>query len=147
MLYQYKSKQDIPMTKSLLYLNIDTCVLNLLSVFYINFLPKVARKKYVAHSLPWELFGALFLMFNSFPCWEIITQIYVIIITIKSMICHSMQCPPYCSNFPVLKWNKQSSWGSPTEHGKLFALKCIYSETGKGLEKCWKWEWGYVIDI
>ncbi len=33
MLYQYKSKQDIPMTKSLLYLNIDTGVLNLLSVF------------------------------------------------------------------------------------------------------------------
>ena len=31
------------------------------------------------------------------------------IITIKSMFCHNMQCPLYCSNFPKLKQSKQSS--------------------------------------
>jgi hypothetical protein len=33
-----------------------------------------------------------------------------VIITIKSMFCHSMQCPLYCSNFPELKQSKQSSF-------------------------------------
>ncbi len=32
--------------------------------------------------------------------WQIVTQTYVMIITIKSMFCHSMQCPLYHSNFP-----------------------------------------------
>ena len=48
--------------------------------------------------------------FSPFLCWEILTQTYVVIITIKSMFCHSMQCPLYSSNFLELKQSKQSSY-------------------------------------
>ncbi len=57
----------------------------------------------MANSFSWELFVTVFSKQSLFSCLEIISQTCVMILTIKSMICHSFQCPLYSSKFPELK--------------------------------------------
>ncbi len=91
-----------------------------------------------------------FQIFTLFLCCEIITQTYVVIVTINSMFCHNMQCPLYCSNFPELKQSEQSSYSrclclslSPIFTSSVYNIKkagvffvfckSVFRETAKGV--------------
>ncbi len=61
----------------------------------------------MTHSFPQKVIVS---KISLFPCWEVIPQTYVIIITIKWMFGHSLLRPLYCSNFLELKQSKQPSY-------------------------------------